>query len=104
MLDHNAHSEQEAAVSTIGEQLYHQKYRKQSKKWDATPLKAAKKYKYIPKLIQAVFEERKASIASLKRCATLSDNHPVNIQHTIAHLPPDNTLDIVKNKKSRFSE
>ena len=35
----------------------------------------------------------------MKCRATKPDNHPVNIQHTIAHLPPDNTLDIVKNKQ-----
>lgn len=104
VLDHNAHSEREAAVSTKGEQLYHRKYRKQSKKWDVTPLKTTKTYKYIPELIQAVFEERKASISSMKRPATLPEEHPTNIQHTIAHTQPNNTADIVKNKKSRFSQ
>ena len=104
MLDHNAHSEREAAVDKKGDQLYHRKYRKQSKKWDATPLKSNKTYKYINELVQAVFEERMVSVSSIKRPMTLPEDHPANIQHTIAHLQPDNTTDIVKNKKSRFSE
>ena len=102
--DHNAHSERKAAVDNKGEQLFHRKYRKQSKKWDVTPLKSNKTYKYIPELIQAVFEERMVSVSSMKRPMTLPENHPANIQHTIAHLQPDNTTDIIKNKKSRFSE
>ena len=101
MLDHNAHSEREAAVDKKGDQLYHRKYRKQSKKWDATPLKSNKTYKYIHELVQ---EERMMSVSSIKRPMTLPEDHLANIQHTIAHLQPDNTTDIVKNKKSRFSE
>ena len=104
VLDHNAHSERKGAVDNKGEQLFHRKYRKQSKKWDVTPLKSNKTYKYIPELIQAVFEERTVSISSMKRAITLPENHPTKIQHTIAHLQPDNTIDIVKNKKSRFSD
>ena len=46
-----------------------------SQKRNVIPLKTAKKYKYIPKLIQAVFEERKAFIGSMKCLATLPDNH-----------------------------
>lgn len=97
MLDHSGHCERVTVVSTKGEQVYHQKY--------VTPLKTVKKFKYIPELIQAVFEEWKAYISSMKCCcATLSENHPINIQHTIAYLEPGNTIDIVKNKKSRSSE
>lgn len=104
VLDHNAHLERAAATNIRGEQIYHRKYRKQSKKWDAAPLKDRKGYKYIPELIAAIFEQRKQSTITLKRTMPLPDNHPVNIQATIAHTQPGDTADIVKNKKSRFSD
>ena len=104
VLDHNAHIEQAAAINSKGEQIYHRKYRKQSKKWDAAPLKDRKDYKYIPELIAAKYEHRKQSTITLKRTMRLPDDHPINIQATIAHTQPGDTADIVKNKRSRFSD
>ena len=104
VLDHNAHIERTAATNIRGEPLYHRKYRKQSKKWDATPLKDRKGYKYIPEVMAAIFEQRKQSTIPLKRPNCLPLNHPANLQATIAHTQPGDTADIVKNKKSRFSD
>ena len=104
VLDHNAHVERPTATNSRGEQIYHRKYRKQSKKWDATPVKDTKHYKYIPELIVAIFEKRKKSADNLKRTICLPDHHPVNIQSTIVHTQPTVTSDLVKNKRSRFSD
>ena len=103
VLDHNAHIERAAATNSKGEQIYHRKYRKQSKKWDATPVKDTKDYKYILELMAAIFEQRKKSADTLKRTICLPDHHSVNIHYTIAHTQPGDTVDIVRNKRSRFS-
>ena len=58
VLDHNAHLERAAATNIRGEQLYHRKYRKQSKMWDATPLKDRKGYKYIPEVMVTIFDQQ----------------------------------------------
>jgi len=53
-----------------------------------TPVKVKKEYKYIPKLIAAIFEARKESDVTLRYKRHLPDNHPANIRHIIAHYPP----------------
>ena len=58
----------------------------------------------IPQLISAIFECSKESISSLKSKQLLWQDHPDNIQHTIAHIPPEITSTIVATKKSRFSD
>ena len=45
VLDHNAHYDRQVATTAKGEQRYHQKYRKQFKNWDMTPMKTRKEYK-----------------------------------------------------------
>lgn len=67
VLDHNAHVGREVATNKKGEQIYHHKYRKQTKKWDVTPTKHMKKYKYATELMDAVMTEQKSSCAPLKR-------------------------------------
>ena len=104
VLDHNMHVEREIATTAEGDQRYHRKYRKQSKKWDVTPVKVKKDYKYIPELISAIFEARKESHGTLRAKKYVQDDHPVNIQATIAHCLSQPTTDIVSNKKSRFSD
>jgi len=97
--------ERAVATSTKGEFIYHRKYRKQSKKWDAALLKDKKDYKYIPELITAIFEQRKQSTVTLKRTSVhLPEGHPMNIQATIAHTQPGDTATIIRNKRSRFSD
>ena len=104
VLDHNAHCDRQVATTAKGEQRYHRKYRKQSKNWDVTPVKTRKEYKYIPELIAAIFQAHKESDNSLKSKKRLREDHPVHIQHTIAHRPPDHTADIATKKRSRFSD
>ena len=104
VLDHNAHCDRQVAATAKGEQRYHRKYRKQPKKWDVTPVKAKKEYKYIPKVIAAIFQAYNESNNSLKSKKRLREDHPVYIQNTIAHRPPSCTADNVVNKRSRFSD
>ena len=102
VLDHNAHVTREPAINQQGVSIYHRKYRKQSKKWDVTPMKLAKKYTYIPELISSIFQERLTSYTRLKDPRHICDDEPTHIQSTIAHTAPDVTEDIVKSKRSRF--
>ena len=37
-----------------GTKIYHRKYRKQTKKWDVTPVLEEKKYECIPQLMEGV--------------------------------------------------
>lgn len=102
ILDHNAHTERSVAVNRKGNTIYHRKYRKQTKKWDVTAVKSTKEYKYIPDLMQQIFEERMMSAAPLKQPITLAQDHPAKRQRTIAHTQPDETVNIATNKSSRF--
>ena len=102
VLDHNAHAGREVAKNEKGEQIYHRKYRKQTKKWDATATKQIKEFTYSTELMDTIMAERKTSCAPLKRRRHVDDDNPTNIQATIAHIAPLHTQDIVTNKRSRF--
>ena len=86
-----------------GEYVYHRKYRKQSKKWDVTPVLTPKKYEYIPQLLKVIFAERENSPSNMKLKEALPVEHPGRIQHTIAHVAPSSTSQLISNKKTRFS-
>ena len=62
-------------------------HRKQSKKWDVTPVLIPKEYKYIPQL-EVIFAERGNSSSHMKQKDTLPADHPGRIQRTIAHVAP----------------
>lgn len=66
-LDHNKHCQREHMRSKDGNLLYHRKYRKQSKKWDATPTLIWKKYEYIPQIMSEIYKARAASDSSQKK-------------------------------------
>ena len=102
VLDHNEHTQRQNAVNKSGDVIYHRKYRKPTKKWDASPVKCNKAYKYVPDLMQMIFQERKTSDHGLKHKRTRPLEHPVNIQGTIAHTLPEKTSEIIKNKRSRL--
>ena len=102
VLDHNLHAKRDLARNKKGEQIYSQRYRKQTRKWDVTPCKEPNKYDYLPLLMQDFQSSRRDSIVGLKHKEILPQDRPQRIQLTIAHLPPVNTKDIVMNKKSRF--
>jgi len=48
VLDHNKYLNRGKACNKEGHELYARKFHKQTKKWDAIPLKEHKKYDYIP--------------------------------------------------------
>jgi len=104
VLDHNAHTGREVATTIGGDQRYHRKYRRQSKKWDVTPVKCKKDYNYIPKLMTTIAEICDESARPLKSRQHLRQDHPETIQHTIAQIPPETTTAIVATKRSRFSD
>lgn len=103
ILDHNFHNQREKRTNKKGEVMYQRKYRKQSKKWDVTPLLTPKKYDYIPELFTSIKRERHISSNNLKHKQTIASSHPSNIQQTIAHHPPVSTSELVASKRSRFS-
>lgn len=103
ILDHNQHTKRNKRLNKKGGIIYQRKYRKQSKKWDTTPL-LEKKYKYIPELILAISKQRERSSANLKQKTTRPSSHPSRIQKTIAHRPPVDTCELVASKRSRFTE
>ena len=103
VLDYNAHVSRRKQKNQKGEQMFHQKYRKASKKWDVTPIKEKKDYSYFPDLMGSILDFRKDSSISMKQKQVLPANHPACVQATIGHKPPTATNDIVEKKSSRFS-
>ena len=83
--------------------MFHRKYQKRTKKCDAAAIKSAKEYKYVPELIKKIFEEWKLYKTALKRQRPRPQDHPSNVQSTISHTKPNETTDLVKNKRSRFT-
>ena len=75
--------------------MFHRKYRKSSKQWDATPVTEKKKYDYLPKLMEEIRQHRKKFTHSLKYI-------PPHIQTNIGHTQSDLTKQIVLNKHSCF--
>ena len=100
VLDHNAHTRRVNHNDNI---TYYRKYRKQTNKWDVTPTKSEKLYKYIPGFMRAILEEQKVLAYNMKQQVALHQEHPSNIQATIAHIIPDATAQLVKNKCTRFA-
>ena len=60
------------AKNKDGNYIYHHKYQKASKKWDATATLESKKYQYIPPLLKAIHEERSFIIACNQKHPTSS--------------------------------
>lgn len=104
MLDHNAHHEREKATNKNSEIIYNRKFRKQTKKWDATPSLEKKKYQYIPDLILEIERQYTLSNNNLKKGQPSPYDHPANIAKTIGNSQPETTKDIVQKKQSRFGE
>ena len=103
ILDHNNHLQRGQVVTKSGDQLFHRKYRKQSKKWDASPAMNQKTYDYIPTIMRAIVEKRISASITLKHSVVVPEDHPTRIQNTIAHVPPTAIHDIICNKRSRFT-
>ena len=102
VLNHNAHTRWQQYQNKDGENVFHRKYRKSSKQWDATPVTEKKKYDYLPKLMEEIRQHRKMLTHSLKYILPLSHDNPSRIQPNIGHTQPDLTKQIVLNKHSHF--
>ena len=77
--------------------------RKQSKRWDASPSKQKKQYKYIPELLDKIERERTDTTFNVKTKSVLPADRPTRIQRTIGHSEPPITIDTVTKKQSRFN-
>ena len=66
ILDYNSHLSREKAKNKDGIQMYNRKFRKQSKKWDATPVLECKKYPHIPDLMKEIELEYKNHDTALR--------------------------------------
>ena len=83
--------------------MYARKFRKQTKKWDVTPLKERKTYSYIPDILQEIETMRTSTPrCDIKRKRPIPADHPTRICPSIANTNPDPTDHIVRCKKSRF--
>ena len=85
-----------------GERIYHRKYRRQTKKWDVSPVLKSKQYNYIPELMNSVRLLRSQTSVTLRHKRVLAEDHPAQQQPTIAHVNPNPTDELVWQKRSRF--
>ena len=76
VLDHNAHLQRGHVTSAKGDKTYHRKYRKQTKKWDVTPIMENKKFEYIPELMECVRFMHHQTTFTLRSKNDLAENHP----------------------------
>ena len=103
VLDHNNHLNQDKARNKQGDLMYARKFRKQTKKWDVTPVKERKEYSYIPALLKEI-ENRRTSLphGTVKQKRPIPSDHPTRLQPTIGNSIPDDTSCIARNKRSCF--
>lgn len=102
VMDYNAHLGRDKAKNKSGDIIYNRKFRKQTKKWDATPALKDKQFTYIPELMEVIKSQHISSSSSLKKGLPSRHDHPTSIQKTIANTPPTSTNEIVRKKQSRF--
>ena len=102
VLDHNHHIDRQEAHKKDGGAMYARKFRKQTKKWDATPIMTSKEYNYIPELLKEIKGQRFVACTGTKRKRLLPSNHPARIGSSIGSTAPEPTEFIVEAKKSRF--
>lgn len=102
VLDYNAHLCRDKAINKEGVQIYNQKFQKQTKKWDATPLLECKKYPHISRLQKAVELEYEQCNKTLRSKTQSPHDNPTMIQKTIGNSQPELTCEIVIKKCSRF--
>ena len=102
VLDYNSHLCRDKAKNKDGVQIYNRKFRKQTKKWDATPVLECKKYPHIPELMTNIELEYKNHDTALRIQVQSTYDNPSSIQKTIGNSQPDTTSEIVRKKFSRF--
>ena len=99
MIDYNVHVEQPITRNKEGDIIYHWKYRKQTKKWDVTPVQCPKKYSYMKDLVAEILKLMELSDQTIRSKVALISNHPCNIQlTTIGHIQPPETSKILSTK------
>lgn len=103
VLDYNAHLQREIAKNKQGGVVYQRKYRKQTKKWDVTPVRTKKEYKYMDKLKLEIMDQRVHSVQTTRSKPVLPDNHPKYIQTTIGQVPPSNTKELAAKNFQDFN-
>ena len=84
--------------------MYNRKFRKQSKKWDATPVLECKKYPHIPDLMKEIELEYKNHDTALRVQVQSSHDSPASIQKTIANSQPETTSEIVRKNALDFEK
>ena len=102
VLDYNSHLSREKAKNKDGIQMYNRKFRKQTKKWDATPVFECKKYPHIPELMKDIELEYKNRDSALRVQVQLPYDNPMSIQKTIGNSQPEATSEIIRKRCSRF--
>ena len=102
VLDYNAHLCRDKSVNKEGIEIYSCKFRKQTKKWDATPVLECKKYPHISRFQTAVELEYQQRDKALRSKVQSPYDHPVMIKKTIGNSQPVSTCEIVQRKCSRF--
>ena len=93
-MDYNSHLGRHQQEDEDGEKKHQPLYRKRTKHWDV--VLERKTYPYMPELIKRVFEERAASIESIRISFAGKRHQP----YVSEQLPP--TSIIVSSKKSPF--
>ena len=84
--------------------MYNWKFRKQTKRWDATPVLESKKYPHIPDLMKEIELEYKNHDAALRVQVQSSYDSPISIQKTIGNSQPETTREIVRKKVLNFEK
>ena len=104
VMDYNSHLSQEKAKNKDGIQIHNRKFRKQTKKWDATPVLECKKYPHIPDLMKEIEVEYKDHDTALRVQVQSSYNNPSSIQKTIGNSQPETTSEIVQKNVLDFDK
>ena len=102
VLDYNSHLNRDKAKNKDGVQIYNRKFRKQTKKWDVTPVLECKKYPHIPELMNTIELEYKDRDNALRVQVQSPYDNPASIQKTIRNFQPELTSEMVRKKCSRF--
>jgi len=102
VLDYNAHINRDKAQNKEGDIIYARKFRKQTKKWDASPTLEKKQFSYVPNIVKEIESQWCDTTCTMKTTVRSPHDTPATIQSTIGNSQPSSTNDIVIAKKSRF--
>lgn len=80
---------------------YHKLYSKRSGNWRAEPVKAEKKYDYIPVLMADVLKRKADDTEPIVRRVEVSPSNPKNLAPTIALKASPATSELVQTRMSR---